>query len=499
MTTASSYTRESLLQTLTDLMDHFQPTLLRTLDPDPETSRQGPDNVLTPDDHQDHTTAALFALEALRRHEEAAGTSGPPTVVESYRAYCNAHWPHNLGAESFGRKKRVLETYGWVDGWDCGDAAGCGDRKVGSQVAVYNWAESTYPRYPGTSNWTQVGPNGTHYSFAVLDGRATVWTAGADGVWQKGTGLASGMIAPRLEVLRHKDGRLQLFALRMGLAADPQAQRREIVTSVQGAGGSFGSWTSLGAPDEGDPIAARETGLPTVVADGAGRLRLFARNRVRGLSERVQNADGSWQPWRALGGVEIQDGVSAVTLKDGRVEVYASTRTGIARWTQKRTGDPMTLDSSMPHPAPGGPPTAYVEPDGRVALLTRQADTARILLYRQTAPGASWGKADPLDLGGHGGTGAPAAVRMQGSDGFLLAHRNDKLGVSVARLPSTPTTAPEWTDLGGQSVHLPAVTVDAAGRALITTLGPDGRMSSTRQEQPRAGAGFGAWTQAPIG
>ncbi|MYS79946.1 PIG-L family deacetylase [Embleya scabrispora] len=499
VTTASSFTRDSLLETLTDLMGHFRPTLLRTLDPDPETSPQGPDHVPTPDDHQDHTAAALFALEALRRYQEGGAPGRPPTVVESYRAYCNAHWPHNLGSEGFGRKKKVLETYGWVDAWDCGDPIGCGDRKVGSNVAVYNWAESTYPRYPGTANWTQAGPNGALYSFAVLDGQAVVWATGADGSWQKAATLGGGLLAPRLEVLKRGDGRLQLFSLRMNLAADPAAQRREIVTCVQNAGGSFGSWTSLGAPDEADPVAVRETGSPTVIADGAGRLHLFARNKVRSLSERVQNTDGTWQPWRSLGGTEIQDGVSAVALKDGRIEVYASTRTGIARWSQSRGGDPLTLDSSMPYPAPGGPLTAYAEADGRVALLTRQVDSGRILLYRQSAPGASWAKTDPIDLGGQGGTGAPAALRVQGVEGVLLAHRNDGLGVSVARLPSTPTGAPTWTDLGGKSVHLPAVTADAAGRVLITVLGPDGRMSSARQERAGAAAAFGAWTQAPIG
>lgn len=492
--TAYSYDRESLLGTLTDLLARFRPTLLRTLDPDPESSPRGPGGARTPDDHQDHTAAGLFALEALRRYDGERGEhgesrDGPSIVVQSYRAYCNAKWPHNLGTVGFARKKRILGTYGWVDNWNCGDPSGCGDRKVGARVDVYNWAESTYPRWPGTTDWVQAGVDGTLYAFGVLDGRAVVWSStDGNGAWSPGRSLGGGLLAPRLEVVRLSDGRLRLFGLRLGLAARPHEQRREIVTCTQDAGGSFGPWRSLGSPDGHDPVAARETGVPTAVADGTGRLHLFARNRARGLSERVLELDGSWLPWRALGGVDIQDGVSAIRLADGRVEVYAATRSAIACWSQKRLGEPTAQAAPLGAPAPGGPLTAHAGPDGRVSVFVRGAGTARILLHRQTAPGAAWTTRPPVDLGGHGGTGPPGVAAVPGVDGLFVTHRNDDHGVSIARLPIEPVGAPTWTALAGTCVHEPAITADARGRIVVASMGPDGTMSSIRRHPDRISA-----------
>jgi len=495
--TAHAYDRESLLGTLTDLMARFRPTLLRTLDPDPESSPRGPRRVRIPDDHQDHTAAGLFALEALRRFESERPGDGLSTVVQSYRAYCNTNWAHNLGAAGFARKKRVLGTYGWVDKWNCGDPSGCGDRKVGDRVDVYNWAESTYPRWPGTTDWVRVGADGKLYAFGVLDGRAVVWSStGGNDAWSPGRSLGGGLLAPRLEVVRVPDGRLRLFGLRLGLAARPHEQRREIVTCAQDAGGSFGSWQSLGSPDGADPVAARETGVPTAVADGTGRVHLFARNRARGLSERVLGPDGSWLPWRALGGVDIQDGVSAIRLADGRVEVYGATRSTIARWTQSRLGDPTAQAEPLRAPAPGGPLTAHADPDGRVSVLVRGAGTARLLLHRQIAPGAPWTGRPPIDLGGHGGTGPPGVTAVPGVEGLFVTHRNDGNGVSIARLPVEPVGAPGWTDLGGACVHEPAITADAEGRIVLAAMGPDGAMSSMRRRPAQILDPFDDWVRA---
>ncbi|MFF7249492.1 PIG-L family deacetylase [Embleya sp. NPDC008237] len=480
LTHAYSYTRTTLSDSLLQLMQAFRPTLVRTLDPDPESDPANGEWVS--EDHQDHTASALFALDALRRYQE----SGPaaPVLVDCYRAYSNGKWPHNLGAKEFADKRSFLETYGWVDRWNCGDPAGCGDVKVGVKPIQYGWAESTYRRFPPNTSWLQADAGGRMCAFAVVNGQATMWVEDKAGeAWRKPVSLGGDRLGPYLEVLRLPNGQLRLFGIRMTLAPTPQAQVREIVTTSQSAGGAFGSWESIGAPNP-NAIGARESGVPTAVADGTGQVHVFARNQGRGLSTRVLSSKGVWGEWIDLGGADLQDGVSPVLTRENRVEVYGANTKAVLRWSQDRAGGPLGRPEPLPCPAPAGPPTIVAQADGRQFLLVRQPDTAEVLLYRRTGSKNEWNTDQPVNLGTPGGYGRVGAV--VGPDGaIVLGVLNDKSGASVTRLGADPSGAgtPTWTELPGAIGRLPALAVDGTGRAVVATMSQDGALSVHRQQQ----------------
>ena len=102
-----------------------------------------------------------------------------------------------------------------------------------------------------------------------------------------------------------------------------------------------------------------------------------------------------------------QDGLSALSRRGGRVEVFASARTGLLRWYQREPGGafhPERIDL----PAPAGPPTALELADGRLAVLVRQAKTATILAYVQDRPDGGWRPKPVVD--NKGAKQAPKAV-----------------------------------------------------------------------------------------
>lgn len=388
---ADSYTYDALVDVLTGLMAQYRPTVIHTLDPDPDI-QHSPTAVRRKDseqvgysDHADHTATASFSWAAMIRWvAEATQGKGevPAFVATAYRGYYNRHWPKNLSPKVLAQKAANLLPYGGNEAWNCGNPGGCGDYNVGIGRPLTNkkgWVRSTHYRYPGPRPVLATGQDGRLVGYGVLGLRAVRWreTAPGSGQWGAPHDLGGGPLAPTLGAAALKDGRQLLFALRFSsIAGHGAANTREIVLLQQRTpGGKFAAWTGLGNP-ESDPDRGRRIGVPVAITDRAGQVHLFIRDAAQGISTRVRSTGGSWSPWRSLGGGQIQDGLSAMVDSAGRVHLFASGRDTVHHWTQTVAGGPVLLYPDPLLPLPGDSPTATAAPDGGVDVYYRRPATA---------------------------------------------------------------------------------------------------------------------------
>ncbi|WP_239086440.1 PIG-L family deacetylase, partial [Streptomyces parvus] len=177
---AGSYTYESLIDVLAGLLEQYRPTVVHTLDPDPdlqfssEYERRRDSEQRGYSDHADHTAAGCFAWAALIRWVARATGRGEPVpgfVVAAFRGYYNRHWPKNLPPAVLERKAAHLVPYGGDPGWECGNPAGCGDYNVGGDRPLTNrkgWVRSTHHRYPGPRAQLAAGADGRLTAYGVL-------------------------------------------------------------------------------------------------------------------------------------------------------------------------------------------------------------------------------------------------------------------------------------------------------------------------------------------
>ena len=450
----SRYGRADVLAVLRNLMATYRPTVLRSLDPEPDR-RSG-----YTEDHADHVTAARFAREA------SAGYTAPLQEV-NYRGYNIGDVPPNLSAEQTARKGRILEKYYRYDR-EFGDSHG-GDR----------WLSRMYHRWPRGAGWVARDSRETVRAFVVSNGAPKVYSQLTTGVWGPGLPLASpgGRLATGLAVGRAPDGRLTVVARRL--------TDHHLVVCAQTADGSFATvWTDLGNPNTGLGNED-QVGTPALAANADGRLQVFVKNGGGGISTKAQVAGGGWsRDWDDLGGQDLQDGVAAVTGPQGRIEIFASSRTEIQHWSQPRPNAAPERQDYLPSGPPASPPQATVDAQGGISVSYREEGTGRVLLLARPAAGA-WPD-EPADLGGSG-FGQPAAV-LPSAGGQLIFARNAGNGVSVVRRPAGGETFGPWTSLGGTLLGEPGAAVDAAGQPILFTIGPAGvsvwRQSGTGAEQP---------------
>ncbi|MEU6367887.1 PIG-L family deacetylase [Streptomyces sp. NPDC046931] len=494
-----AYTRAGLVDTLAQILGIVRPTLVRTMDPDPDRlvhDEKFPQRHDHGDlaDHCDHTAAALFSWLALDRYQGPA--ENRTFTVEAYRGYYNERWPHNLSPQAVSLKEYFLNVYGAADGYDCGDPAGSGDYAVGLNSRRTGWVQSTAPRHPTGANWLVTDRRGRLAAFAVVNQQAAVWLEvqpGAD-QWRGPFFLGGGPLAPGLSVSLTPDGRWQVFAARLShLAADGSHAREIVLLEQSEPDGVFPGWITLGNPSAGDPQRDRHLGAPVVTRDGRGRLHLFVRNAGQGLHSRVQEADGSWGEWTDLRGHELQEGFAALTAPNGQVEVFAASRDGVFHWSQSSLDAPLSRAPRFRLTVPAGPAAAVVQPGGQVMTVYRQPGSGRLLMAQEDAPAGRWAQ-PAASIGGRGGFGAIAlAAGPSPETGTLVVARGDLGGVAYRFLPGDeswrelPTTA-----LGGTIAHAPAAAFDALGRATIAVLGADGRLAVSRQAAPGSPE-FGPW------
>ncbi|POX39672.1 PIG-L family deacetylase [Streptomyces sp. Ru73] len=495
-----TYDHQTLVDVLAWLMGHYRPTVIHTMDPDPDyqvhdaTHPKGSDQRHF-SDHRDHTPTALFTWKAISQWVADAtrrGGRAPGFTTVAFRGYYNQRWPHNLPPAVLEDKVRYIAAYGGGARWECGDPAGCGDYSQSGTHALTSrkgWARSTHPRYPGALPVPTTDRSGRIVAYGVLGTQAVRWRETDPGSGRFGAprNLGGGPLAPALSVVTDTAGRQLLFALRFS-ALDGQGgpNTREIVVREQrGTDGQFGPWRGLGTPDAG-AARGRRAGCPVAVATADHRVHLFVRTAAKGLATRIRGASGRWGPWHRLGGREIQDGLSVVLDGAGRIHVYAAGHDGVHHWAQERPGGPVTFrrPSGVRGPVPDDPPAAVREASGRTALIYRAPAAATPYVY-----GASAGAAG-TPLPHFTGYGLLTAHLAAGPDGEkaapVLLGLTDGGRVQVqygTSADARPVTAPART----VTVGAPALLAPHGGPVSVVGMSPDATPWVWRpQTTPRA-------------
>ncbi|NUR59210.1 MAG: hypothetical protein HOV87_11135 [Catenulispora sp.] len=319
------YTRDQLVGTLTDLMDRFAPSVVRTLDPDPERRGIGPqERAWATDsgvhtDNEDHTATAWFTYAAYADHRARRGPS--EVTLDAYIGYGNARWKHNLGRPSQREKLKLLGVYGWADRRHCGDPVGCGDDTVGGNAARPGWSQSTNLRHPGTTDWLRPDAAGRLRAFAVVGGQAVMWRETAPGSGRYAAAVS-------VEAGSANDG---VVGPASGSAANDAASglANDAASGADGAAAALAAATraavslsgaiSAGATAAAGTTPARHVDQNTATAlaphlsvavDGAGRAHLAGLRTITdpdqgAWSQEVvvtsERPDGTFQPWTSLG------------------------------------------------------------------------------------------------------------------------------------------------------------------------------------------------------
>ncbi|MGW7360221.1 PIG-L family deacetylase [Streptomyces sp. NPDC054802] len=479
---ADSYDYDELVDVLVGLMERYRPTVIHTLDPDPdiqfsdEATRKRDSEQPGYSDHADHTAVASFSWAAMVRWVAESTRDGggiPAFVATSFRGYYNRHWPKNLPLPVLERKASHLVPYGGDPDWECGNSGGCGDYSVGGRRPLTNkkgWVRSTHRRYPGARAAVATDPDGRLVAYGVLGLRAVRWRESrpGSGNWDEPDDLGGGPLAPVLGTAALADGRRLVFGLRFAeISGHRGGNSREIALLEQRApGGEFHAWRGLGNPERSDS-RGRRIGVPVAVTAPDGRVHLFVRDADKGVSTRVRDADGGWSDWRALDGhAEVQDGLTAVVDGAGRVHLFGTGRETVHHWTQDAPGEPLRHRPAGRLPAAVDRPAVLTEPgpDGSVRLL-----------YRTEAP---WRRESPTDSRG---SASPRAALFTAEGRRLSAgFRLDGYGpLTAAPVPPGTRRDAGTPDGGGSYGHVLVgrdlrgrVQVHHEGRLLTRTTGP---------------------------
>ncbi len=453
------YVRADVVAVLSGLMRQYRPSLLRAQDPLPD-SRYSPD-------HSDHIAAARFA-------GDAATAAGLPLVQVNYRDYNIGDAPVNLAGPARTHKRDILANYLRYDhGFNPG-----------------GWPDRMYYRWDRGTSWAGRNADGRPQIFVVRNGSVHTYWQTPQGGWAgpQPLGGTGGLVTPAIAVGRNADGRLQIFARRLS--------DHHIVTThqTQPNGGWATGWTDLGNPNAGLGNEA-QVGVPAVAANADGRLEVFVKNGGGGVSTADQTQpNGTWGGWVDLYGTDVQDGLSAVTNPQGRIELFASTRDRVLHWYQPQPNSGFVLNTALPALRPASPPSAALSQDGRIEVAYRKADTAETVISHQIQVGGSWSPT-PVVIGGHAGVGEPALVTAPpGPDARIMVfHRNGGNGVSMAKQLGPDNKYGPWTDLGGVIIDYPAATLTAGGAVVLFTIGTDGAIYLRQQTTPGADSPFGDW------
>ncbi|GGS24329.1 hypothetical protein GCM10010252_74400 [Streptomyces aureoverticillatus] len=502
-----SYTREQLVQTLVGHLERFRPTQVRMQNPTPGRL----DRNLKCADHQDHRYGARFVQQALARY--ASFRPRPHFTVQTYMGYFNGGLPRTLDPASGASKARTVETYSWSDASrnSCQDPAGCGDLKVAA-VPHRHWSHSIHHAGDTGTNWLLAGKGDSLSAFAVLDGRIAHWhrPATSRGQWSRSrwtgptlhpdTGIDTGIHPVALP-----DGRIAVFGTRTLLGTRATGYSREVGFTVQESpDGAFGPWQSLGTPELSDEVGTNDISSPAVSVNDDGTMTVFLRDSDHQLTARVQQADGTWTPWRDLGGAAVHGDPVAATDGTGRSYVLAATPHTVLAWIQDRPGAPVRGPL-----ATGLPPTTLpltVRPDDDAVRVFYRAPgsgnvrTARLRADGLTPATAPQGGRRPrtarpsvtvTDLGGTGGYG-PVSVASTTWGGVLLAARSATGDVATAWGTSgAARNRPRWNRTGVLLAGAPASVPLASGGVVLTMLGLDSRLYWTHAT--REGGRLAPW------
>lgn len=482
---STKVSHRTLVNSLAALLERYQPTLVQTLDPDPDIQVHDAAHHQNSDqngysDHRDHTPAALFAWKALAQWVAASAKADgdvPRFVTTAYRGYYNQRWPRNLPQSVVREKNEYLLPYGGDPEWDCGNAAGCGDYGVGQNTPLTNpkgWVRSTHYRYPGARPATFTGTDGRLEAFSVLGTRAVRWqeSAPGSGQWSDPQDLGGGPLAPALAAVKDTTGRRLLFALRFSsLQGQGGHNSREIVLLEQSSpDGPFRAWTGMGNPERTEDNG-RRIGCPVAISTPDGRVHLFVRSAAKGVWTKVREPGGKWGDWRDLGGDEVQDGLAVVLDGQARIHVFAAGRETVHHWTQPAPGQPMAFQALKGMPQPGEPPSAALAPDGSLTVAYRRPVTGELVLRTVDGTASRDGVLTPAQLSGYGGyadVAVGAAPARSGHRGLLLLGKelNGTVKLVDTTQPGRPLKPPPFA----LPVGTPTLLHGADGRAYVVGL-----------------------------
>ena len=535
VTSESEYNKDTLVSMLAELMGQFQPSLVRTLDPQYAAQHwRGARN--SGGDNLDHEAAARVTDLALRVHlgidtgpsagatngtspGPGAGTrtstspsagagAGPGTnsgiratatsglAVVNYVGYGVASLPSNLDQRTLATKSSVFTTYT------------AQDRNV--QIFRKNY-DSYLPsqRYrwsPPSPILLPDGPGGTS-AFAILNRQVVRWYRGAPewgGPEALGPGGAAGAVA--VSAITQPDGRIRLFAL----TVDVTASAGQILSTVQGQpGGDFAPWQSLGAPGPdaasrsnepwreafpGPPFAAVTSANTVQVLTAASDGYLYART----LTPEV------WLPWAQIGQADLVDVASALDGKDHGAEMFAATMVSpdgpagtapaacqLVRWPQVTPGSPLVPDPLLPAVAVVSGPVAVRDTHG-IAVFCQTPGAGVTMLRSQTNSG--WNTVTALGKADFVATPAAHLADPAAGGTLILAGRGFDGAVSVLEEGADKTFAPTWTRIGGNAIGSPGIASDSTGRTDVAVIDVHGRLSVSTRPAPRQA--FQPWRPA---
>ncbi|RRO16657.1 hypothetical protein EIL87_12595 [Saccharopolyspora rhizosphaerae] len=452
-----TFDRGAVVDALTALFDHLQPTVVRLQDDQPDGRYQ---NVwVGVHNHPDHVAGAALTREALAAHRPSAFS---PMVV-TYRDYNVADTPAALSDVDKRTTRAAFSAYARHD--------------VFAEGLMYQiWSDNSGYRYPRRGRWAAWGEGGAVQAYAVRAHGLARWTRSADGDW------AGPDLLPLPEPLRPQ------VTLLGGTLVAQSANGARILLLRQG---SHPRWEVVDAPAAADPA---ENGPPAATVDSDGRIVLAVKNSAGGVSIRRQVSPGSarWQPWTELGGTDVQDGLSVVPAEDGVVHVFAATRGKVLRWQVPRAGTahPEEVPIGSAHPA--GPPEAERARDGSIRVLVRTDRGGELVELASTRQGWSPGR---TTYPGAGGVGAPTLVTSgprSGADLIRVA-RDGAGAVRVADGAGKP-----WTELGGAVSDHPAVVAEPGGGVTLIALGFDGELLVNRGSPAPGGLAFTGWRPAVV-
>jgi LmbE family N-acetylglucosaminyl deacetylase len=455
-TAKATYARRDLVAMLVALFEHFQPTLIRTLDQAPDARLVDEPEWQPLHDHSDHVRTAQFVDLAVRAYADA--DAAMPAIV-NYRGYNLDEVDPNLASAQASTKRAIVTKYLEHD------------ERAQMTSRFERFTRSQRYRWPRGASWVVRGRGGTLNVFAVLGGRLWCWSRDG-GEWTNAQtiGTATNLVS---SVSAVADGgkRLHVFV---------RTLNHSILTIANAPDGSWrGDFRDLGSPNPPsgpNDLGPTQIGVPLGIVIGSGLPAVVVKNAGGGLSSKIDWNGG----WTDLGGFDVQDGLTATTSSDGHVELYASTRFKILRWSQARFDQPFVLDTLAADKPLSMPALARTTKGVAIAYRTANGEIAVLM------PGAS----APLVVPGACGPGDPALIA---SDQKLVIFARDFDGGVVASEQLGEHAFSPYTPIGGSLIDGATAILDHAGAIMLFGVDRSGHVALNHQHRAGALITFGGW------